>query len=53
MDKEGERSTKKGNNDYGKKVVKEAKIILLPGFEPGMLDSKSRVITTSLQENQV
>ena len=24
--------------------------LLLPGFEPGMLDSKSRVITTSLQE---
>ena len=29
------------------------KSVLLPGFEPGMLDSKSRVITTSLQENQL
>ena len=26
-------------------------LILLPGFEPGILDSKSRVITTSLQKN--
>lgn len=26
---------------------------LLPGFEPGMLDSKSRVMTTSLQETAI
>ena len=35
---------------YLEKVEKRSQNILLPGFEPRILDSKSRVITTSLQE---
>ena len=36
--------------DMKRKVQKD--IILLRGFEPRILDSKSRVLTTTLQENQ-
>ena len=36
------------NNKVGKELAKT--FILLPVFKPRMLDSRSRVITTSLQE---